>query len=67
MSARAFLPGILIACCAFAADGPHRIVSLSTNMTEMLYGVGAFDRVVGVSDYCTFPPQVTALPSVGGW
>jgi iron complex transport system substrate-binding protein len=36
-------------------------------MTEMLYGVGAFDRVVGVSDYCTFPPQVTALPSVGGW
>ena len=45
MSARAFLPGILIACCSFAADGPHRIVSLSTNMTEMLYGVGAFDQI----------------------
>jgi iron complex transport system substrate-binding protein len=66
MRFRAFLP-LFLAYCAIAADGPHRIVSLSPNMTEILDGVGAFDRVVGVSDYCTFPPQVTRLPSVGGW
>src|SRR5437660_7999075 len=46
---------------------PARIISLSPNTTEILYGVGAFDRVVAVSDYCTYPPQVEKLPRVGGW
>ena len=50
-----------------AAAAPHRIVSLSPNVTELLYGVGAFPQVVGVSDYCTYPPEVKNLPSVGGW
>lgn len=56
-----------LALCAAGAGVPHRIVSLSPNVTEMLYGVGAFSQVVGVSDYCTYPPEVTRLPSVGGW
>src|SRR3974390_957297 len=64
---RRILIGLLIACCAPAADLPQRIVSLSPNVTEMLYGVGAFSRVVGVSEYCTYPPEVTKLPTVGGW
>jgi iron complex transport system substrate-binding protein len=46
---------------------PARIISLSPNTTEILYGVGAFDRVVAVSDYCTYPPEVEKLPRVGGW
>lgn len=46
---------------------PLRIVSLSPSTTEMLYGVGAFDRVVAVSDYCNYPPEVKGLPRVGGW
>jgi iron complex transport system substrate-binding protein len=54
------------ALCAFAAP-PQRIVSLSPNVTELLYGVGAFSQVVGVSDYCSYPPEVKKLPSVGGW
>ncbi|HYE16554.1 MAG TPA: ABC transporter substrate-binding protein [Pyrinomonadaceae bacterium] len=49
-------------------DGrPARIVSLTPSVTEILDGVGAFDRVVAVSDYCTYPPGVTRLPRVGGW
>jgi iron complex transport system substrate-binding protein len=48
-------------------DKPARIVSLSPSATEILYGVGAFDRVVAVSDYCTYPPEVKSLPRVGGW
>lgn len=51
----------------FHLGAAQRIVSLSPNLTEILYGVGAFDQVVGVSDYCTYPPAVTKLPSVGGW
>ena len=52
---------------ALGAGPPQRIVSLSPNMTEILYGIGAFDRVVGISDYCTYPPEVSKLPSAGGW
>jgi iron complex transport system substrate-binding protein len=64
---RTILAVLALALCAAGADVPHRIVSLSPNMTEMLYGVGAFDQVVGISDYCTYPPDVNRLPSVGGW
>ena len=52
---------------ASAPSKPTRIISLSPNTTEILYGVGAFSRVVAVSDYCTYPPQVEKLPRVGGW
>jgi iron complex transport system substrate-binding protein len=44
-----------------------RIVSLSPNATEILYGIGAFDRVVAVSTFCEYPPEVDKLPRVGGW
>jgi iron complex transport system substrate-binding protein len=44
-----------------------RIVSLSPNATEILHGIGAFDRVVAVSTYCEYPPEVDRLPRVGGW
>lgn len=46
---------------------PARIISLSPSTTEILFGVGAFGRVVAVSDYCTYPPDVERLPRVGGW
>jgi iron complex transport system substrate-binding protein len=46
---------------------PARIISLTPSTTEILYGVGAFDRVVAVSDYCSYPPDVNRLPRVGGW
>jgi iron complex transport system substrate-binding protein len=36
-----------------SAGRPARIISLTPSTTEILYGVGAFDRVVAVSDYCT--------------
>jgi iron complex transport system substrate-binding protein len=59
--------GFLLALCAAGADMPRRIVSLSPNVTEMLYGMGASGQVVGISDYCTYPPEVAKVPSVGGW
>jgi iron complex transport system substrate-binding protein len=46
---------------------PRRIISLSPSTTEVLYGVGAFDRVVAVTDYDEYPPEVARLPKVGGW
>ena len=52
---------------ASAATTPQRIISLSPSTTEVLYGVGAFERVVAVSSYDKFPPEVSQLPKVGGW
>ena len=46
---------------------PARIISLTPSTTEILHGVGAFGRVVAVSDYCTYPPEAARLPRVGGW
>ncbi|HJR06084.1 MAG TPA: ABC transporter substrate-binding protein [Pyrinomonadaceae bacterium] len=50
-----------------AEQQPQRIISLSPSTTEVLYGVGAFERVVAVSDYDKFPPEVSKLPKIGGW
>lgn len=49
------------------AHTPQRIVSLSPNMTETLFALGAGARVVGRSRYCDYPPEAAALPIVGGF
>ncbi|HWP93241.1 MAG TPA: cobalamin-binding protein [Thermodesulfobacteriota bacterium] len=46
---------------------PERIISLSPNITEIIYGLGAMEKVVGVTLYSDFPPEVEGLPKVGGW
>lgn len=45
----------------------RRIVSLSPNITEILFAVGLGDRVVGVTRFCDFPPEAARLPRVGGY
>jgi iron complex transport system substrate-binding protein len=62
---RALLFTLSFALCAAGAGMPQRIVSLSPDLTEILYGVGAFNRVVGVSNYETYPPEAAKLPSLG--
>ncbi len=52
---------------ATSSSPARRIISLSPSTTEVLYGVGAFERVVAVSDYDKFPPGVERLPKIGGW
>jgi cobalamin transport system substrate-binding protein len=51
---------------AAAQDRPRRIVSLVPANTEMLFAMGAGDRVAGVSSYDRFPPEVERLPRLGG-
>jgi ABC-type Fe3+-hydroxamate transport system substrate-binding protein len=47
--------------------GPERIISLSPSVTEIVTGLGAFQRVVAVCQFCDFPPEVKRLPRLGGW
>jgi iron complex transport system substrate-binding protein len=48
------------------AAPPSRIVSLVPSVTELVFALGAHDRLVGVTDYCDFPPEARQKPSVGG-
>ncbi len=45
---------------------PRRIVSLVPSVTQCLFDLGAGDRVVGRTDYCTSPPRAVGAPAVGG-
>ena len=48
------------------AVGPsQRIVSLLPSFTEILFAIGAGDRVVGRTKWCDYPPAALAVPSVG--
>ncbi|HEY8414627.1 MAG TPA: cobalamin-binding protein [Thermaerobacter sp.] len=45
---------------------PERIVSLAPSNTEILFAIGAGDRVVGVDSFSDYPAEASKLPKVGG-
>lgn len=71
---RAFvLAGLVVTLCgcqdsAQSTTEPRvykRIVTLAPNLTELVFAVGAGDRLVGVSAWSDFPPPALELPVVG--
>ena len=44
---------------------PERIVSLAPSNTEILFAVGAGDKVVGVTDFCNYPHDFAAWIEAG--
>jgi iron complex transport system substrate-binding protein len=48
-----------------SAGPPRRIVSIVPAVTEMLFAIGAGPRVVAVSSFDTWPPEVRGLTRVG--
>lgn len=45
---------------------PHRIISLAPSMTETLFALRTDSVLVGVTDYCDYPPEARSKTSVGG-
>lgn len=45
----------------------QRIVSLVPSTTEMLFALQAQDMIVARTDFCNWPPETQAVPSVGGF
>jgi len=48
-------------------QAPRRVISLSPHFTEIVYDIGAGDRLVAVTDFCRFPSSARDLPKVGGF
>jgi iron complex transport system substrate-binding protein len=44
---------------------PVRIVSTAPAITEILFAIGAGDRVVADTKYCAYPPEAAKLPHIG--
>lgn len=59
-----FLLFVFITSAAYAYD---RAVSLAPSITEIVYDLGAEDKLVGVTAFCDFPPAAQKKPSVGGY
>lgn len=45
---------------------PRRIVSLVPSVTEILFAIGAAERLVAVTDFCDYPEAARRMPKVGG-
>ena len=49
-------------------DKNLRIVSLSPGSTEILFAIGIRDELVGISDFCNYPPDlIKTKPRMGGF
>ena len=55
----------LVCAASLRAGAPQRIVSAAPSITEMLYALGAGDRVAAVTSFCHFPPEVRQKPQIG--
>lgn len=61
---------VILVFCVFLL--PHlkaaeRIVSLAPHTTELIYALGAGDKLVAVSDFSNFPAEANSLPSVASY
>lgn len=45
----------------------QRIISLSPNVTEILFALGLGDKIVGVTRFCNYPPEAKQKAHVGGY
>ena len=48
-------------------DTPERIISLAPALTEIVYSLELGERLVGVTDFCDYPPAAAGVPRMGGF
>jgi len=48
------------------SGGPMRVVSLAPSLTEIVFALGRGDWLVGVTDFCDYPPETRSKPKIGG-
>ena len=67
----AALTALILGACSPRTDSPstipQRIVSTAPSLTEMLFALGAGDRIVGVTSFCTYPPEALGKTRIGSY
>ncbi len=46
-------------------DEPKRIISFSSAVTEITFLLGAEEKLIGISDFCDYPPETAKITKVG--
>jgi len=62
-----WLIGLLALICALHAQADARLVVAGGSLTELIYALGVGNRVVGVDETTSFPPETASLPHIGYW
>jgi iron complex transport system substrate-binding protein len=63
--ALALLAGVVLASGAHEAAAAERVVAAGGGVTEIVYALGAQDRLVGVDTTSLYPGSARALPQIG--
>jgi iron complex transport system substrate-binding protein len=48
------------------AEKPKRVISLAPGITESIYYINAENSLIGVTNYCDFPPEAANKTKIGG-
>ena len=59
--------GLLSLACVFNAQSADRLVVAGGSLSELVYAMGVGNRVVGVDETTSYPPETAALPHIGYW
>lgn len=68
-----FILCLLLACSSWQAfaekkpDSSQRIIALAPHIVEILYAIGAGDRIVGTTAYSDYPEQAKKILQIGGY
>ncbi|MGL5698512.1 MAG: heme/hemin ABC transporter substrate-binding protein [Kluyvera sp.] len=59
--------GLLALTYAFCAQAAEKIAVAGGSLAELIYAMDAGQRVVGVDETTSYPPETAALPHIGYW
>lgn len=65
LAAPAWVLLVAMASAQEDASEARRVVSLAPHLTELVFAVGAGERLVGVVEWSDFPPEARDLPRIG--
>jgi iron complex transport system substrate-binding protein len=67
LTMKKLLIGLLSLACVFSAQSADRLVVAGGSLSELIYAMGVGNRVVGVDETTSYPPETAALPHIGYW
>lgn len=63
---RGLCAAVLVLTLASASPTPRRVITLAPNLTEIVFAIGAGDRIIATDDFSDSPPAAKKLPKLGG-